>query len=551
MKAKEETKKENKRKKMCKEINCKQIIMSRRKQAENECGCDEYECFKWNTEDNNIIIRANDNYERNNTERNVDLKFGPKSAMICENSDKITSLEVSFVKEFAKIYKFSKLRSGLRSNTNRSMFLMYLIVMFSGFGKAATADFGHYFGHGGISHGDSGHYGYDIHGGMGGVFANHRGKNMHKGDSGLNGILFTRDVVHHGDGSIFVSMNEGTGGPIVGVPESGLTLDQIHEGINRAINNAHDASIAKKDAEKRAEELKASIAQEQAEQQAEEAARLKELDDKAAMIEHEKPEVLGKRTIPIVNFTEESIPLMHHMRELSKRIDDIRETEAQNILAQQMITRLDDMTDAVPKRNVISDNPDFYKEFEDAGNVDNFKFHVPVTDNRGSFYIKSDETGDHSHSVPMRSHKSPDGHSHWVDHGELDKPQHSFPISPEELMDIPGAAPNENHSNAGGSHNSSHPPVLNSFKFPDSSKHETPHSKPKTSTNPKPENKPPGKERSNSYTKGPRNTQPGPEFPSFDFSNPVLNPLKIPPSSPMHSKSPLFGSQLTKSFGIF
>jgi hypothetical protein len=296
------------------------------------------------------------------------------------------------------------------------MLLVPLIVVYYGC-MSYCEDPGQIFGHGGVSHGDNGHLGYSVDGHFGGVFSHHNGVGTHAGDTGKNGILFTNDVVHHGDGGIFISKG-GASAHGDGAIDA-MSIDDIHHKMNDAEEDAHNASIAGKEAERRAELLRASIARERAAQKQEEIENLKVLDDEAAKKEHERPEVLGKMTVPVVNFTEESIPLFHHVRELLARIKAIQETEQKNIQAQELITRLDDITDQLKLQDVALENPSVYREFMRAGKVGEMMFHVPVSDQGGMFYVSSYGAGGHdSHTLPMKEHQYGDGHSHWVDHGD-------------------------------------------------------------------------------------------------------------------------------------
>ncbi|KAM0675616.1 hypothetical protein GVAV_000984 [Gurleya vavrai] len=275
-------------------------------------------------------------------------------------------------------------------------------------------DHGHIFRHGGASNGDSGHPGHDVHGGLGGVYNHLNGHGTHNGDSGKNGILFTDDVVHHGNGGVFVSV----GNTNATLPNT-MSVDDIHNKMNDVIEDAHNASIANKEAERKAELLRASIAAERAKQKQEELALLKELDDQASKEENVRPEVLGKVSIPIATFTQESFPLFHHVRDLLGKIKTIQATEAKAIQAQEMITRLDDITDQVRLQDVSLENPNAYHNFMAAGKTNGLLFHIPVVDQGGSFYISNSSTdnANATHDIPMREHSFVDGHSHFVNHG--------------------------------------------------------------------------------------------------------------------------------------
>lgn len=289
---------------------------------------------------------------------------------------------------------------------------MLLIITSLYIKQSIQTDPGHIFGQGGLGGCDHGHRGYDTNGNFGPVFEHHNGAATHAGDIGKNQLVFMNDVIHHGEGGVFVSKGPST------IPPT-LSIDNIHNKIGDAMNDAHNASIAGKEAAKRAELLNASIADERAKQKEEEIARLKELDDAAAKQEHVRPEVLGKTSIPVATFTLESFPLFHHVRGLLARVKAIQDTEQKAIDAQSTITRLDDITDVVRLQDVSLVNPKEYDDFLTAGNARSLLMHIPVDEPNGNFYVSnsSGAKGDHLHDVPMRENKFPDGHAHFHDHG--------------------------------------------------------------------------------------------------------------------------------------
>ncbi|KAG0439894.1 hypothetical protein DMUE_2126 [Dictyocoela muelleri] len=287
-------------------------------------------------------------------------------------------------------------------------------------------------GHGGVSHGDNGCPGYDTEGGMGGDYEHHRGPGTHSGDTGNNGIIFTKDVVHHPDGEIYVDMEN--------PPIDGMDIKQLHDQILDDIQSIHDATIARKLAEQEAAKLAAEIADEKIKKAKEDFSRLKQLDDQAAIEEHKNPEVLGKQVIPVANFTVESFPLNHHIRNAARRIAAIQAIQDNIIEAQRRITRLEDITDKLKTPEGVANDNEIYKQFLDAASLGE-PFYFPVASNNGTFYIsphEGDEEAkanggyaenddlakrDMAHDPVSGGHyKSPDGHTHFVDHGDTSGP---------------------------------------------------------------------------------------------------------------------------------
>lgn len=259
--------------------------------------------------------------------------------------------------------------------------------------------------------------GYDTEGSFGPGFEHHNAHHTSPADTGKQHVLFTDDILHHSDGGVYINM--GDEHPY-GIPNT-LSVNDIHHRMNDAIADAHNASIAGKEAARKAEMIRASIAAERAHQKEEEVAMLKELDDEAVKKELDHPEVLGKVTIPVATFTQESFPLFHHVRALLAKIRAIQNTEQNAIKAQQTITRLDDITDQMKLQDVGVQNPAAYHSFMAAGGANNFLLDVPVVDHSGAFYISnsSADGNGRDHCVPLRENVYADGHSHYKNHGDV------------------------------------------------------------------------------------------------------------------------------------
>eukprot|EP00866_Antonospora_locustae_P001460 jgi/Antlo1/1460/2555 len=239
------------------------------------------------------------------------------------------------------------------------------------------------------------------------------GTGTHRGDTGKSNIMFAQDVVHHGDGGLYIGRggSEGADHP--------FGIDDIHNQMNKAKLDRYAASIAQKRAQLAAIRLKGDIAAELAKKKEEELAILAALDAKAKALEKEKPEVLGKKAIPVVNFTEESNPLKHHVRMLNAKIRAINETERKNIEAQRQLTRLDDITDKFKFNNIMVENPKLYSRFLAAGAVQDYMLDVPVADTNGIFYIKPHSgSGSHAGLKHLRDSKQYlNNHTHFQNHG--------------------------------------------------------------------------------------------------------------------------------------
>ncbi|KCZ73947.1 hypothetical protein H311_05092, partial [Anncaliia algerae PRA109] len=137
--------------------------------------------------------------------------------------------------------------------------------------------------------------------------AHSSGMGSHRGDEGAGNIMVARDVVHHGDGSVFVQEKGKGKGPI-----PTMNVEDIHNAINKAIMDAHGDEIARKNMQLKENQLQKALADEKARARADQINMLKDLDRQATALEQQKPEVLGKKAIPVVNFTEDTYPLRHH-----------------------------------------------------------------------------------------------------------------------------------------------------------------------------------------------------------------------------------------------
>ncbi|ELQ76914.1 hypothetical protein THOM_0110 [Trachipleistophora hominis] len=286
----------------------------------------------------------------------------------------------------------------------------------------------------GFTHGDVPDGLYDVNGNMGGAYYNHQGLGTHSGDIGVNGILFTADALHHGgDGEIFVS------GPAADQENLvGMGLDQLHQKMASDIAVMHNANIESKKKQMEAAMLEAQIAQEMAEAKEEEISRLKYLDDVAEINEHKDPEVLGKQVIPVATFTEETMPLRHHVRYLLNMIKSMQDTENANVEAQRKIARLDDITDKFKPYNAVFSDAQRYRAFQKAAGLDGyFPMHFPVTTINGNFYVSHSGNETHDHDKVMNSPPAPDGHTHFSNHGLEASP---VPTVPASVATIPPPA---------------------------------------------------------------------------------------------------------------
>lgn len=289
----------------------------------------------------------------------------------------------------------------------------------------ADDDHHHHHFYGGFTHGHGADTMHNVNGDMGGAYFHHRGLGEHGGDTGINGILFTSDALHHGgDGQIFVS------GPNEDQQNlSGMGLDQLHQKMAGDIAAMHEANIKRKQKQREAALLESQIAQEIVEAKEEEISRLKHLDDVVGINEHKSPEVLGKKVIPVATFTEETMPLRHHVRYLLGMIGAMQATENANIEAQRKVAKLDDITDQFRPFNAVINDENRYKAFQKAADLDKLMPEsIPVTSINGDFYVTPSHEGevhhhDDDHLVPA---PAPDGHTHFSDHGlEADPVEHA------------------------------------------------------------------------------------------------------------------------------
>ncbi|RVD92994.1 hypothetical protein TUBRATIS_004850 [Tubulinosema ratisbonensis] len=242
------------------------------------------------------------------------------------------------------------------------------------------------------------------------------GVGSHRGDAGASNVLVARDVVHHGDGSIYVQ-RAGDSNGMNGVG----TMDPqgIHNAINKAKLDQHAANLAKKALELKQKELEKEIANEKIQARNDQIKLLQDLDKQAAILEQQKPEVLGKKAIPVVNFTEDSYPLRHHIKMINQKMKAIKEAEARTIKAQAELTKLDDITDKFKFDNARVASPKILNNFLQVGGVKPLELDIPVLGSQGSFYIKGN-AGHGSHS--QGNHVGDniiegDDHAHYNDHG--------------------------------------------------------------------------------------------------------------------------------------
>lgn len=243
------------------------------------------------------------------------------------------------------------------------------------------------------------------------------GVGSHRGDAGASNVLVARDVVHHGDGSIYVQK---AGDSALGTNAlNAMDSQGIHNAINKAKLDQHAANLAKKALELKQRELEKEIANEKIQARNEQIKMLQDLDKQAAILEQQKPEVLGKKAIPVVNFTEDSYPLRHHIKMLNQKMKAIKEAENRSIKAQAALTKLDDITDKFKFDNARVASPKILNNFLQVGGVKPLELDIPVLGNQGSFYIKGNAGhGSHSEGTHIGdNYVEGDDHMHYNDHG--------------------------------------------------------------------------------------------------------------------------------------
>lgn len=293
----------------------------------------------------------------------------------------------------------------------------------------------------------------------------HRGIGNHQGDTGKAQMVFTADALHHGaSGEIFIS-----GSDDQAITDGALDLNQLHQRMADDVTAFHEANIIKKTKEKEIKTLEAEIAAEKSQQKQEEIARLKQLDSVAEINEHKSPEVLGKKVIPVVSFTQETLPLRHHIRYVLKMIDAVQQTENAAIDAQKQIARLDDITDKLAIDNLLFTDAKRYQAFKKAAGIeDTVPRDIPVTSINGEFYVapgsfNANHPEDFGHPVldKMPNAPAPDGHLHFEDHGHINEPTKPLathtsmgpPVHPNVQPEAESAQDKANAENSVKEHN--------------------------------------------------------------------------------------------------
>lgn len=270
----------------------------------------------------------------------------------------------------------------------------------------------------GLSHNNPMNPPETVNGVFSGAYYHHKGLGTHQGDTGESQIMFTSDALHHAAPSeIFISGPPQFCG--TDLTSGAMNLNQLHQQMADGISQMHKASILKKEKEKEIIQLEAQIAQEKMEEKQEEVERLKQLDTVAEINEHKKPEVLGKKVIPVVSFTQETMPLRHHVRHILKMIDAVQATENANIDAQRQVARLDDITDKFESKNMIFDDANRYTAFRKAAGIeDTIPMDIPVLSINGNFYVTGGYKS-HDPEVLLPNPPAFDGHTHFENHGRI------------------------------------------------------------------------------------------------------------------------------------
>lgn len=222
---------------------------------------------------------------------------------------------------------------------------------------------------------------------------------IHRGDTGLGDMVATKDILHHNDNAYYMSVN----------PKNDILRDKpnaadLHGQIHQAEEAALQAEINARAAAEEAAHNNAALQSAIALKKKQVVMHLKELGTKMSHMRTTSPEVLAKEAIPTAVFSEETMPLHHHMELLQNQINAVKRIQLRQLKAQKKLTRLSDITGKIASE--AEDMPKGYSTFIQAAPVHDIE--IPVTrENNGRFYI-SPRSGGATH--PREKYTGSDPH---------------------------------------------------------------------------------------------------------------------------------------------
>lgn len=249
---------------------------------------------------------------------------------------------------------------------------------------------------------------------------------LHRGDEGFGKIVYTSDALHHGNGILkSVSANQDV---LRGKPSERVLEDIMKDTQNAAAKAEIEAKIKEKELKK----LEKEIADKKAHQLRHEQEILENEKKRLENIKMKSPEILAKKTTPVITFPSHDFPYVHHLRVLTQGIQHVRELNKKQIEDQQEIAKLDDITDKMAAMNPHTKDPKYYKNILSMVGGDNALLYIPVSPSNGDFFISNtSQTGMNHQTHPLNAsfHANVEG-SRLPPHGARDH----LPGSPERYI---------------------------------------------------------------------------------------------------------------------
>ncbi|KAI4291543.1 hypothetical protein PAPHI01_0817 [Pancytospora philotis] len=101
----------------------------------------------------------------------------------------------------------------------------------------------------------------------------------------------------------------------------------------------------------------------------------------------QRPEIVAKKTVPVVVFAPENVPFQHHLKMMLETLQGIRQRQLERIKAAQEITQLDSVTEALATANGPKRSPADYDKLITLAGAGDELYNVPVSPADGNFFI--------------------------------------------------------------------------------------------------------------------------------------------------------------------
>lgn len=229
------------------------------------------------------------------------------------------------------------------------------------------------------------------------------------------GIVFTNDALHNGPGGILVSVPRPMD-QVIGKP----TEAELGAELEAAALAEKRAKIAATEQERRLAAIDHDLELQKVHELEHQRRILEKAQTEANILRNTKPQIVAKKTIPVVVFAPENVPFRHHIKIMLNELQGIRQRELKFIRSAQKMTQLDDVADSVIAAHPPGTPPARYDKLIHLAGAGDVEYEIPVNPSNGSFFIASHNPREKivsrelkQHNMHTTSHVGATGETHF------------------------------------------------------------------------------------------------------------------------------------------